>query len=504
MTLHIPRFVLKPCVFYAVLSLVVCCMLQRLCAFDYYYAEQYRLFRWSADYVLPFLVRAGGPMSLVVGFFMQFYVLPWVGAVVSALMFFLMALGTHRLLGRIAPSLPLPAFGIAAGLMQCALATEIHYYLEQSWALIAAVWLLQGIAALMPRRCEVWARLALRVAGIVTLLASLYYIAGPVVWADFYYPSMLHASEHSYWPLLSVATGLVVAFVLMRRKTLAARAKYALIAVQLVIAFGIGGWYFTRCHNAEGTLVKELDYYRNHAMWDAILAVPDLPSSQVPIYANYQNLALAAKGCLAEEFMQHGQTGPTGLQQVWQGLQFESDLLSDIFMVQGHVAMAQKMAFIAMQYNADLMHGRLMLRLIETNLILKEDRVAEKYICLLEQTYAYAERAREYRKFVGHPELVSADPYLGELQRCTEGCDIATNDLVDGLLQICRANPEHKAAFDYLGAYFIMSNDLEGFRRFLDDFSGAPALQPLPACFKMAADHIGWSSVSSTLSNPEH
>lgn len=488
---------------YALLSLIVALLLHWLCKYDFYYAEQYRLFRWSADYVLPFFTRAGGPVALVTGFFMQFYALPWVGAAVNALMFFLMAVGAHRLLQRIAPAWPLAAFGIAAGLMQCALATEIHYYPEQSWSLIAAVWMLQGVVALVPRQRVAWTQLALRVLGIVALLAALYYIAGPIVVGDFYYPSMLHASEHSYWPHLVVAAGIVTACALMRRKAFADRAKWAFVAVQLVVAVGLGGWYFTRCHNADGTLVKELDYYRTHEQWDAILAKDDLPTGSVPIYANYQNLALAAKGRLAEEFMQHGQTGPTGLQQVWQGLQFESDILSDIFMVQGHVAMAQKMAFIAMQYNPELMHGRLMLRLIETNLILQEDRVAEKYINILEQTFAYADRAREYRKFVGHPELVSADPRLGELQRCTEGCDIATNDLVDGLQQICRANPAHKAAFDYLGAYYIMSNDLEAFRRFLDAYHDAPALQPLPACFKMAADHIGWMPAPSNPSTPE-
>lgn len=493
---------------YVLLSIAVLGLLHVFCKYDFYYAEQFRLFRWSADYITPFFQHIGGPVSLWTSFLLQFYVILGVGAAVNAVAFFLMAVGTDRLLHRIAPAWPLPVFGVAAGLMQCALATEIHYFPEQSWALIFAVWTLYAVVALIPRGGTTTGKpLALRCVAIVVLLALLVYTCGPVVWGDFYYPSMLHASAHSYWSVGTVAVGIITALVLSRRQLpakLQGGKPFAILSsVQLIVALALGAWYFTQCHNSGSARLKELDYYRNRSMWNAILEMPDLPTDQVVVYTNYQNLALAAQGRLGEEFMQHGQTGPTGLQQVWQGLQFESDLLSDIFMVQGHVAMAQKMAFIAMQYNPDLMHGRLMLRLIETNLILREDRVAEKYIRILEQTLFYADRASAYRKFLGHPELVSADPYLGELQRCTEGCDIATNDLVDGLQQICRANPSHKAAFDYLGAYFIMSNDLEAFRRFLDVYHGAPALQPLPACFKMAAEHIGWTPAPSNPSSPE-
>lgn len=483
---------------YALLSIIVGLLLHWLCAYDFYYAEQFRLFRWSADYIVPFFQRIGGPISLFTSFLLQFYCLPGVGAIVNAMGFLLMAVGTSRLLRKIAPEWPLPFFGVAAGLMQCALATEIHYFPEQTWALIAAVWTLYAVVALLPRKGAAAGKaLAARCIGIVALLALLLYVAGPVVWGDFYYPSMLHANAHSYWPLGMVGAGIVVAFVLSRRqrpaRLLTEKGLAAFVIVQLIAGIGLGAWYFTQCHNAGSARLKQLDYYRNTQQWDAILTMPDLPTDKVVVYTNYQNLALAATGRLGNEFMNRGQTGPTGLQQVWQGLQFESDLLSDIFMVQGHVAMAQKMAFIAMQYNHELMHGRLMLRLIETNLILKEDKVAEKYIGLLEQTLFYADRAREYRKFIGHPALVSSAPRLGELQRCTEGCDIATNDLVDGLEQICRANPAHKAAFHYLGAYHLMNNDLGAFGRFLDAYHACPALQPLPACFKIAADHIQWS-----------
>ena len=494
------------------MSLVICVIVQWLCAYDFYYAEQFRLFRWSSDYVVDFFQHPGGPIALWCSFLLQFFALPWAGAAINAFAFLLMAVGTDRLLRHIAPDWPLPVFGVSAGLMQCALATEIHYFPEQTWALIAAVWVLSGIAAVFATADDVnkiWTAKRIGCTAVCTITAFLflYYIAGPIVWGDFYYPSMLHASAHSYWPLGIVAAGIATALVLSRRKRPAklsdTKPFAALIIVQLIIAAGLGAWYFTQCHNAGSARLKELDHYRATENWEAILAMPDLPTDQVVVYTNYQNLALAATGRLGDEFMDRGQTGPTGLQQVWQGLQFESDILSDIFMVQGHVAMAQKMAFIAMQYNHGLMHGRLMLRLIETNLILKEDGVAEKYIRLLEQTLFYADRARAYRKFLGHPELVSADPRLGELQRCTEGCDIATNDMVDGLEQICRANPNHKAAFHYLGAYHLMSNDLEAFRRFLDTYQDCPALQPLPTCFKRAADYLHWtpSAESSTTSS---
>lgn len=485
---------------YPSLALLLAVFLHLTCAYDFYYAEQFRVFRWSADYVVPFFGQIGGPVSLWTSFLLQFYYLPGIGAVCTAVAFLLMATGTTALLRRIAPKWPLAVFGVSAGLMQCALATETHYSLEQSWAVIAAVWTLVGIAlsweAAKTFTSKKAGAIALRTASIIMLVAALLYTCGPVVWGEYYYSTMLHASAHSHWPLCTVVLGIVTAGILSRQPLPAwlqtEKHRGYFVTAELLMAVVFGAWYFTQCHTAGSVRLKQLDYYRTSEQWDQILAMPDLPTDKIILYTNYQNLALAATGRLGEEFMQRGQTGTFGLQQVWQGAQFESDLLSDIFMQQGHVAMAQKMAFTAMQGNRGMIHGRMMLRLIETNLILGADKVAEKYINILSQTLHYKERAEAYRKFVGHPELVTQDRRMGELQRCTQGCDWCPNDLEEGLKQIIEANPSYRNALEYLGCYYMLNNNPEKFKDFLDTYYAYPGLNPMPQSFARAAQSLLW------------
>ena len=70
----------------------------------------------------------------------------------------------------------------------------------------------------------------------------------------------------------------------------------------------------------------------------------------------------------------------------------------------------------------------MLLRLIQTNLIYGYDNVAEKYIRLLEQTLAYADKASRYRQFLGHPEKMKADPELGGRYACVQHLSGLTNE----------------------------------------------------------------------------
>lgn len=513
--------------FYALMSLVVGLVLQWRCAIDFLYAEQFRLFRWSGDYVLPFFGKAGGIVGLLDSFTLQFFAFPWGGALLTTLMFVLMATGTDRLLRSVAPRLPLPIVGLVVGLMQVGLATETYYSLEQTWAQILMVWALVPFAACRRQRC-VWgvvialwlyyatgitallaivlmaviasrdsegraATLGALGASLLAIVAHIYstnYNAASHVWTlSAYYYDFSEAPQHSYFVPAALAAGLLAA-VVWRDRALTRR-RPTILAVQIVAGLLLGGWYVLLCHGWETSRVKRLEVMRWQHDWAGILA-EDMPSGSIPLYANYQNLALAATGHLADELMERSQCGTTGLQLVWQGTQQESDLLCDIFMQQGHVAMAQKMAFTAMQGNREQIHGRLMLRLIETNLILQADGVAEKYINILSQTLRYRAEAEAYRKFVGHPELVAADSRMGELQRCTRGCDWCPNDLEKGLKQIVEANPSYRNALEYLGCYYMLQSDPTAFKTFLDTYHAYPGLEPMPRSFERAAQTLFW------------
>lgn len=505
--------------------LALVAFLQWQCRYDFLYAEQFRLFRWDAGYLRSFQGWPGGPVSLFTAFILQFFAYPGVGAVVVAGMFFLAAGGVGRDISSVNRSVRLPFFGVLAAVMLTALATETHYSYEQSWALIINLWVcacvvrvrgpytyinvllslllllaftgvmvyyamaIIGLHALLTRPAEKW-QIYISIAASLALFVGLVWSISTNdalhTWTlDAYYSPFLHAPWHSYWPLACLPVGMALASA-MRRCDRPFMHGWSWYVGQIVVALALGGWYFSLCHTPGSVRVKKLEVWRWQGAWDKILA-EDMPTGSIPLYANYQNLALAATGRLGDEVLNRPQCGTLGLQQVWQGAQQESDLLSDIFMQQGHVALAQKMAFTAMQSQRDLLHGRMLLRLIETNLILGAHDVAEKYIRILEQTLVYADRARAYRQYIGHPERVSADPLMGALQRCTRGCDYCPNDLEEGLVQVVAANPDYTGALHYLGSFYLLQHNMEAFGNLLRQYGDRPGLNPLPESFRKAS-----------------
>ena len=52
------------------------------------YQEQYQLFLWTGDYLVERLSVAGGLADYIGEFLTQFYYIPWLGALILALLFF--------------------------------------------------------------------------------------------------------------------------------------------------------------------------------------------------------------------------------------------------------------------------------------------------------------------------------------------------------------------------------------------------------------------------------
>ncbi len=96
-------------------------------------------------------------------------------------------------------------------------------------------------------------------------------------------------------------------------------------------------------------------------------------------------------------------------------------LLSEVYMHAGMVRMAQRAAFEAMEAipngnkSAWALH-----RLIETNMIMGQHEVAEKYLVLLDYTLFYRSWAQRMRKLLEHPNNIASHPFYGRLQKAFE------------------------------------------------------------------------------------
>lgn len=163
-------------------------------------------------------------------------------------------------------------------------------------------------------------------------------------------------------------------------------------------------------------------------------------------------------------------------------------LLSDVYYQMGNLALSQEMAFEGMIASERAVNPRLLLRLVQTNLIGGHDAVAEKYISLLEETCMYAEQAGAYRRFLHHPELLRQDAELGPRQACVQHASGLTNAqkaAVD-LFQVVRSNPEYQPAFQYFGAICLLCKDLKSFGELMEYWKQAGSVCPLPVAFQEA------------------
>ena len=381
---------------YCVLTVVVCWFLLVYCKYDYLHAEQFRMFRYSWDYAAPLLTSVNGAFTLLADFITQFYINPVWAALLNAVIFLFMTLAVDGILKKILPGYLLPFFALLAGLETVIYLTRIDCNMEGVLMLLAGL-------------------------GICCLL--LHFWKGKII-----LPSP-------------------------KKQKL----RLGIGGVLVLCAFWTGLQLFVKQHPAQSTRLKVQEVMRWQEDWDGILSLPYMKTMPNVLYAAYQNLALAEKGMLGEDWSKYPQVGENGLWYVTTGQQFEYMLLSDIYYIQGNVAQAQMMAFNGLYYSSRMATPHLLERLIETNLIYGADKVAEKYISLLEETLFYKDKAASYRQFLGHAEKLKADARLGKLKEITDKLDGYDSGIVHDLEAIHAACPDYKPAADYLNAYHQLS-----------------------------------------------
>lgn len=127
--------------------------------------------------------------------------------------------------------------------------------------------------------------------------------------------------------------------------------------------------------------------------------------------------------------------------------------------------------------------------LIKSHLIYGQYPAAEKFISLLEKTWAYHEWASSQRKFLYNDQAVESDPELGTKRKSlSSDKDLFANiiGLFDNLMIILEENPLNKAALDYTIGTLLLSKDLPAIKTFVERFSGTEVLPILPEPLQQA------------------
>ncbi|MFQ8828226.1 DUF6057 family protein [Parabacteroides merdae] len=504
--------------------------LQMCFEYHFYYIEQSQLFLFSEAYIRNKLLLPGGFSMLMAEFLVQFFIRPYVGALVTAVLLTGVGVCTAGIVKRIAPVsglfilyvLPMLALlfmhfdfnyrvqGTVCYLMMMALLCGYMRIRNDLFRLVAGCvlvpvlfWLAGSIAVLFAgmvclfeglRKTPKWYISLIGVAEVLLLgVGTVYFsLMGEYRWVfgpDLYYHYTLHPKEIIYYSWICLPLVFLVAFFIRNKNSLSGkkwRAGISCIA-QLAMIAAVLWWGMPKYSDAKTLKLKKLDYFARTEQWDKTIEECKGKLTNF-LYMCHLNMALANKGELSDKMFNFDQRGPQGLLVQWNKSENISCMLSDIYFTMGATASSQEMAFEGYVSAMEDGNPRMLKRLVQTNLIYGTYPVAEKYISILEKTYAYRDWAQSQRKYLYNDEVVESDPILGTRRRMLPDRNSLAmiKGLAGDLALFLEKGPANSAALQYLGAMYLLAKDLEGFKALVEKYYGTEFLPVLPVHFQEA------------------
>lgn len=504
--------------------------LQMCFEYHFYYIEQSQLFLFSEAYIRNKLLLPGGFSMLVAEFLVQFFIRPYVGALVTAVLLTGVGVCTAGIVKRIAPVsglfilyvLPMLALlfmhfdfnyrvqGTVCYLMMMALLCGYMRIRNDLFRLVAGCvlvpvlfWLAGSIAVLFAgmvclfeglRKTPKWYISLIGVAEVLLLgVGTVYFsLMGEYRWVfgpDLYYHYTLHPKEIIYYSWICLPLVFLVAFFIRNKNSLSGkkwRAGISCIA-QLAMIAAVLWWGMPKYSDAKTLKLKKLDYFARTEQWDKTIEECKGKLTNF-LYMCHLNMALANKGELSDKMFNFDQRGPQGVLVQWNKSENISCMLSDIYFTMGATASSQEMAFEGYVSAMEDGNPRMLKRLVQTNLIYGTYPVAEKYISILEKTYAYRDWAQSQRKYLYNDEVVESDPILGTRRRMLPDRNSLAmiKGLAGDLALFLEKGPANSAALQYLGAMYLLAKDLEGFKALVEKYYGTEFLPVLPVHFQEA------------------
>ena len=504
--------------------------LQMCFEYHFYYIEQSQLFLFSEAYIRNKLLLPGGFSMLVAEFLVQFFIRPYVGALVTAVLLTGVGVCTAGIVKRIALVsglfilyvLPMLALlfmhfdfnyrvqGTVCYLMMMALLCGYMRIRNDLFRLVAGCvlvpvlfWLAGSITVLFAgmvclfeglRKTPKWYISLIGVAEVLLLgVGTVYFsLMGEYRWVfgpDLYYHYTLHPKEIIYYSWICLPLVFLIAFFVRNKNSLSGKKLFAGISciAQLAMIAAVLWWGMPKYSDAKTLKLKKLDYFARTEQWDKTIEECKGKLTNF-LYMCHLNMALANKGELSDKMFNFDQRGPQGLLVQWNKSENISCMLSDIYFTMGATASSQEMAFEGYVSAMEDGNPRMLKRLVQTNLIYGTYPVAEKYISILEKTYAYRDWAQSQRKYLYNDEVVESDPILGTRRRMLPDRNSLAmiKGLAGDLALFLEKGPANSAALQYLGAMYLLAKDLEGFKALVEKYYGTEFLPVLPVHFQEA------------------
>ncbi|MDR1161549.1 MAG: DUF6057 family protein [Tannerellaceae bacterium] len=518
------RIALFGCFLFVALAL----FLQETNAYHFLFIEQNQLFLFSGSYIGERVVAPGGVALLVGEFLVQFFVLPYVGAALTALLLTGVGALTALICRRIAPGASLYLFYFLPVLSLLFMHFNFNYQIQGTVAflflllfiylyllvdafryrLLMAVfvvpllfWLGGPVACLYAfcvflwevlnrTRGWYWTLAVVLEAAVIALISVHVAIVSDYKFAflpDSYFNTRLAPPLCIYYSWLSLPVVVVGAYLLRGREPAKKKTRIMADVVQVLLIVGLSWISIPVYNNTKSIKLKQLDHYTRTRQWDKVIEHCEGRLNNY-LYLCYLNMALSEKGMLADKAFTFDQRDVQGLFIPWNKTTSTSTLLSDVHFAAGTVAIAQEKAFES--YVSSLGYGnpRMLQRLVQTNLIYGEYPVAEKYLDLLDKTFYYSDWAKEHRKFLYNDAEVEKDIVLGEKRKGLPEANYLSNpdQLEKDLLSVAGQYPASRKALEYVGVGYLLMKNLGAFEHLISNYYTTDASSSLPVSFQEA------------------
>ena len=235
--------------------------------------------------------------------------------------------------------------------------------------------------------------------------------------------------------------------------------------IQIAVALaGLGavGWYSL---NGDTKAVLKIDYHAQQGNWTAVLdAADEMPYGTSSIRSNRNILlALYHTGRLGDQMFRYPQRSLADLFDappgVWNAGSFFQ--VSRLFLDLGHVNMAQKYAYEALEMTGHL--PALLEHLAVIHLVKNGPETARIFLNALEKNPFHRKTAREWLRWLDEDPRLEDNQRVRSIRQAMVSRDsVATDTTAEGfLLALLEEDPGNKMAFEFLMACYLCDRRTE-------------------------------------------
>ncbi len=476
-----------------------------------YYHEQIQLFRFDKLYFYSYMSRPGGLLEYVGSFLTQFYLYPVIGSMIIGVVLasiFILFYSICKSVGSFERLFCLSFIPIILLFVSFVhIAFDISYALGLILFLIGFRWYIKlrlpikyiigiglctvlyfiagGNAFLLVAMIVIFECFEKRYRfkyGYISLLAAWSILLPYLAW-KFLYIVPIHEAYFALTPgtlLLPTITKIAwLSFPVLYFfwRLIAAKVNgwmintYKVLILNCILIFAITAYGSYSIYNRRIEMIYHMAYGVQHGNWKNVAILGKTYPAPNPLVCYFTNIALAESGQMPYRMFQYHQIGTDGLFINWQWNYHVEWFFSEVYYRLGLIPEAEQCAFKAMVSSPKEPNAQALERLVFTNMIRRDSTAVCKYLTHFEHSGTYRQWAKQQRKNLA---LSMADstfhiPNAPQPYWCKDFfVDYRYPDYT--LQMLLQTNPQHRIAFEYLMAFYMLEKNIEQVKWCIDTY----------------------------------